>query len=467
MRIDGLFLRGNRHFLQWVLLATGVTVQAFVMVTGRSLSKINAVVMTAAEPLLIPNAVPLKAQDIEIVRVMGKIDIIAQSDTGNLSRDQQRATSVRVFEARVTASALGLDMLKTDSFGDPLSVRCFLKEYLPVGESFGKRELSTTRKLTTLWNKLQLAPVSDLQGGGTPLHFVPFPILLGHLRTDERIENSEFKLRWAERFPRSKVPDAGNLWLIYQWDEATFRTLKSFPALPQIVEGMDYFRKNERERKRWVFVKRIMRKSLLGIDFLHRGGYCHNAISSDAVWLTTTNQQVVDKLDVCFTDLGTAQKLADLGPYAREGVFDDLYQLGFVFLELVVASMSEDDQGAVQARINFLSDPDETLGVLERMSLASTQGQGARTGQLNHKEWQKIFESYCDSDFQELRRVVKSVSKPASDLLESNQGEAFKLIIKLLTRGRLVDPEDGKPLPITGRGLIREFPFLRDPVASS
>ena len=172
MWIDDLFLRRIRQLL---LLATGVAVSAFVdrpamvlmgsgQFAGRSHSKI---MMTMAEPLLIPNAVPLKAHDIELVRPMGKIDIIQQQpDTGVSSQDPPRATSVRVFEARVTASALGLDMLKTDSFGDPLSVRCFLKEYLPVGESFGKRELSTTRKLTTLWNKLQLASASELQGGG-------------------------------------------------------------------------------------------------------------------------------------------------------------------------------------------------------------------------------------------------------------------------------------------------------------
>jgi hypothetical protein len=86
----------------------------------------------------------------------------------------------------------------------------------------------------------------------------------------------------------------------------------------------------------------------------------------------------------------------------------------------------------------------------------------SRKGPLGYKEWQLLFEEHCDSDFLQLRRAVRDVSAAASTVLEASNGEAFKLIIKLLTRGRLVDPKDGKPIPVSGRGLIREFPFLKD-----
>jgi hypothetical protein len=212
-----------------------------------------------------------------------------------------------------------------------------------------------------------------------------------------------------------------------------------------------------------------MRKILAAIDFVHRSGFCHNSISSDSIWLTTTNQDNIATLDVRLTDLGAAQRLADLDRYAREGVVEDLYQIGFVFLELVTASMSEDagEQAAIRARLRYLSSQVDAaegpLGAMvERFNKASTQGQGVRTGALTHKEWQLLFETHCDSDFQALRDVLRAVAPEASEQLEANSGEAFKLILKLLARGRLVDPVDGKPLPLSGRGLIREFAFLKD-----
>ena len=31
----------------------------------------------------------------------------------------------------------------------------------------------------------------------------------------------------------------GSLWLVFRWDEFTFRSLKRYPPLPQIIEGSD------------------------------------------------------------------------------------------------------------------------------------------------------------------------------------------------------------------------------------
>jgi hypothetical protein len=75
------------------------------------------------------------------------------------------------------------------------------------------------------------------------------------------------------------------------------------------------------------------------------------------MWLTTTNQQEIDTLKVVITDLGACQRLADLGPTARDFAMEDLYQLGFVFLELVLASYSEDNIGAqtVRARLGKIT----------------------------------------------------------------------------------------------------------------
>ena len=183
------------------------------------------------------------------------------------------------------------------------------------------------------------------------INSAPFPILLGSLKTDERIENVEFKSKWTQRFPRVQAPEKGNLWLVFQWDEASFRTLKRFPPLPQVVEGMDYFRKSERDKKRWRFIRKILKKSLDAVDFIHRQGYCHNCLSAEALWMTTTNQQEIDSLSIKVTEFGIAQKLSDLGPVvSKQGVFEDFYQLGLVFLELIMASFCDDNLGAQRVR---------------------------------------------------------------------------------------------------------------------
>ena len=422
-------------------------------------------------PAAIPNPVALAASSIEIVRFLGKIDVV-QAFSGEKEfvpladgSGMGRATSVRVFEARLAASALGLGP-------EALSVRCFLKEYLPAGEPFGRRELSTSRKLLDQWNRMQKPPSEMETEQGPPLtaSFVPFPILLGSLRTDERIENPEFQTRWMQRFPRTKPPESGNLWLLFEWDAASFKTLKAFPALPQVVEGLDYFNRRERTRKRWAFVRRAMRRGLESIDFLHRTGYCHNAISTESIWLSTTNQLETEQLDVRITDLGASQRLSDLGPYARGGVWEDFYQLGLVFLELIVSSFSEDDFRVVDARLKYLQQQKLDGGGAEAamegsswrgrlLKLGSVQGQGLRTGPLKQKEWATIFEGACDSDFAKLRAATKEISPDASELLELNSGEAWRLLFRMLARGRLVD-EKGTPLAITGRGLLKEYSDL-------
>jgi hypothetical protein len=256
----------------------------------------------------IPRDLQFDAGNIEIIRVLGKIDVQVDKQTleeakRELERsgdirlrslaDEGRTTSVRVFEARI-----------------PGGNQCFLKEYLPIGMSFGSRELATTRKLVSKWNELGLPTTV------TP----PFPILLGSLKTDERIENDEFREQWARRFPRTRPPERGNIWLIFKWDTTTFRSIKTYPPLPQVVEGLDYFRKDERLSKRWRFVRKMMRSGLEALDFIHRAGFCHNSISSDSMWMTTTDQQKIDDLALVITNLGTCQKFLELGPQiARQG----------------------------------------------------------------------------------------------------------------------------------------------------
>ena len=259
----------------------------------------------------VPRDITFDAGQVEIIRMIGKIDVqIDKAIIDNARKEFEKtvgsekkanefdqwssaasntgvATSVRVFEARI-----------------PGGTKCFLKEFLPVGLAFGKRELLTTRKLVARWNE-----IDSSTGDKIP----PFPVLLGSLKTDERVEDPAFRNRWMMMFPKTRPPGAGNLWLIFKWDQSSFKSLKTFPPLPQVVEGLDYFRKEERISKRWRFVRKIMRSGLETVDFLHRSGYCHNAVSSESLWMSTTNQQSLDELGLSLTDLGACQKFSELG----------------------------------------------------------------------------------------------------------------------------------------------------------
>ena len=259
----------------------------------------------------LPRDITFDAGQVEIIRMIGKIDVqIDKAIIDDARREFEKtassaketnefnqwtsaasntgvATSVRVFEARI-----------------PGGTKCFLKEFLPVGLAFGKRELLTTRKLVTRWNE-----IDTTMGERIP----PFPVLLGSLKTDERVEDPAFRNRWMMMFPKTRPPSAGNLWLIFKWDQSSFKSLKTFPALPQVVEGLDYFRKGERISKRWRFIRKIMRTGLETVDFVHRSGYCHNAVSSESLWMSTTDQQGFNKLGLSLTDLGACQKFSELG----------------------------------------------------------------------------------------------------------------------------------------------------------
>jgi serine/threonine protein kinase len=280
---------------------------------------------------MIPKNVNFDSGQIDIIRVLGKMYIQWSKTNEEIVKDGTQATTIRVFEAKI-----------------PDGTKCYVKEYLPIGQAFGRRELLVSRKLISRWNEITGNKSSNevLMNNKVP----PFAALVGNLVPDERIEEFQFRAQWLQRFPRTKPPEKGNLWLVFQWDESSFRTVKKFPGLPQVVEGLDYFRKDRRDCKRWRFVRKVMRCGLEAVEFLHQAGFCHNAINSDTLWLTTSDQLRIDQLLVQVTDLGACQRLADLGPLAREAVLEDLYQLGLVYLELVIASFSEDNKGAQIAR---------------------------------------------------------------------------------------------------------------------
>lgn len=327
----------------------------------------------------LPKERNFEANEIELLRIIGNVNIIMENSDEALSK-KEITLSIRLFEAKLWDGS-----------------KVFLKEFSPDGMSFGKKERSVVRKLSNKWLEYEASYLaskentrstsnknakissidrsevdfelddndsSDDENGTvrSDMNTKPtesvlrglrppfFPTLLGSLTTDERIEDYDFQVNWRKRFPVSRPPAAGNFWIIYQWNDSSFKQLRRFPPLPQIVEGLDYFSKSNRLEKRWRFIRKIMRRCLESLDSLHKSGYCHNTLTSECIWLTTTNQQEIDKLHVVLTELGSCEKISDLGPYAKAASTKDLYNLGLIFLELIVSSFCDDNLGAQKTR---------------------------------------------------------------------------------------------------------------------
>ena len=360
---------------------------------------------------------------------------LPKSGTGNA-----RMTSVRVFEAII-----------------PGNNRVYVKEFLPVGATLGKVEMVTTRRLTRKFNEdveAKAATQQEIIGFPTP----PFPTLLGYMKTDKRIEDPIFQERWSKRFPRTPPPAKGNLWLLFRWDESTFKSLKSFPQLPQIVEMNDYMNKKARDEKRWKFVRKAMLEVLEAIRYFHKNGYCHNSISAESIWMTTTNQAEIDNLKIRLADLGTTQAFSELGKSSRAAAMEDLYNIGLAFMQLVIGSFVEDTQGAMKARAKL-------SGKNQMLEMMMNTDPSART-QLSVDEIGSIFENTCDSDFASFRDFVNSIPEWSlpSEMLEANNGAGWKLILRLLARGRLTDPQTGDRLKVTPSSLIKESKLLFEDV---
>ena len=137
---------------------------------------------------------------------------------------------------------------------------------------------------------------------------------------------------------------------------------------------------------------------------------------------------------------------------------EDLYNIGLAFMQLVIGSFVEDTQGAMKARAKI-------LGKNEVLEVMMNTDPTART-QLSVDEIGNIFEKTCDSDFATFRDFVNSIPEWSvpSEMLEANNGAGWKLILRLLARGRLTDPETGDRLKVTPSTLIKESKLLFEDV---
>ena len=78
--------------------------------------------------------------------------------------------------------------------------------------------------------------------------------------------------------------------------------------------------------------------------------------------------------------------------------------------------------------------------------------------QLQQREFQQVFEKLCDKDLVRFRSFCLSIPdwKDAVGMLEKDAGAAWKLVLKMLANGSLMEEDRVTPMKITGRKLIRE-----------
>ena len=78
--------------------------------------------------------------------------------------------------------------------------------------------------------------------------------------------------------------------------------------------------------------------------------------------------------------------------------------------------------------------------------------------QLKQGEYHRMFEVLCEKDLGRFRNVIRGISdwKEAVAMLEKDSGIAWKLTLKMLTNGSLMEDYRVTPIKITGRRLIKE-----------
>lgn len=282
----------------------------------------------------IPKDKVFSLADFQFVRILGKLDIQVSGNSN--SNEVNGVTSVKLYEGK----------LRNEQ-------RIFIKEFLPIGLPFGKNELIVTRKLVNQWNRVISSENTEDRKKLSVYNDIipPFPKLLGYMYSNDSIESMEFRQEWRKRFPRSSPPEANNFWLFFEWEANTFRTLRTFPPLPQVIEGFDYFRKDQRIVKRWLFIRKVIRKAIESLEYLHLTGYSHNAMNIQSLWMSTTIQQEIQNVSVQITDLGAANKLSEDPTEYRNEIINDFYRMGFVILELIISSFNEDYTGANKLRM--------------------------------------------------------------------------------------------------------------------
>ncbi|CAN0000646.1 unnamed protein product, partial [Scytosiphon promiscuus] len=260
--------------------------------------------------------------DWEYNRKTSPVDPTTPSRTVNSS-----GTTVRLFEAR--------------TYGN---VKVVLKEFLPRGLKLAYRELEINDRLIDAWQS------KNGSSGRAPVL-----ALLGSLVADESFKSRRFLEQWVSKFPSLPVPATGSVWLVYRWEG--LYTFASFPGAKQESEFFDALNPASKTKRRAAFVKEMMRGAASALAFMHEAGMVHRSLGAPSLRVNTLDERYPKQLEVLLSDFGFSCRLSEIddetirrasssgaaSPFAVSDFLfrEDLYSLGYVFLELIFGAFCD------------------------------------------------------------------------------------------------------------------------------
>jgi len=285
----------------------------------------------------------LAAEDIQIRRFVGELGFIEITDWeyfGQKRNPLDTSMPSRTIEKKGVAARLFEGKLVTGE-------RVLLKEHFEQAKQLGMNELSILKRVNGVWENRRKNDPTLL------LNELPVTNLLGFLLADESFQDRSFIEGWVSKFASTAVPQPGNLWLVYQWEATS--TCAGFPNVKQEGEVWDLVSAEFKFRRKWNFVLAIMKSALESLSFLHNAGIIHRSLGASSLRLSTTDDRRAKELKVKISDFGFSQYLLEIDDetlrraqkYGATSSADivnfftgeDLYNLGYVFLELIFSSI--------------------------------------------------------------------------------------------------------------------------------
>lgn len=285
-----------------------------------------------------------EASDFEIQRIVGQQSFATITDweyytptpLGQTRTTEPSEPAIRLYDARIISSYPSL-----------YNARVMLKEFLPPAIQLGVTEAEA-------YNILYSADIDP------DLDEIPVASLLGTFLTDDAFASSSFALSWRMRFPKSPEPPTPEApFMVFRWEGLqTAMTVATKPQAedPQI-NWFSVFVSDIRDEKA-NYLRVFFIRSLDALIYLHsRGGLVHRSIGLASLMVNSSEWRDAPNLLVKLRDFGFAKPVsalaqgAELDRARRAEAFtpadiacfyfaEDIYALGYAFLELVFSVFS-------------------------------------------------------------------------------------------------------------------------------
>lgn len=247
--------------------------------------------------------------------------------------------AVRLYEARITSN-----------FPRLYNARVMLKEFLSGGLELGVNEAEAYKILY------------EADGSGIDPDTVPVATLMGTFQTDESFDAPSFAVQWRSRFPNSPTPPrSGAPFLVFRWEGNQTGQSCAAPRREEDIIGtslLDKWFPGNLERRRSIFLTSFMSKALDSLFYLHAtGGIVHRSLGLASLMVNTTEYRLASSLMLKIRDFGFAKPVSALAEgkaleKARKAgavmpqdiaayyFSEDIYALGYAFLELIFSTFS-------------------------------------------------------------------------------------------------------------------------------